>query len=149
MKYFTILFRFVVLLQHESILFIVSNHVSNSTLYVNGTHAWFILFYFLFFNLVAFKMSPWIPRNIWCVRVIIIYLGYSSINDSMTFNVNVCCRPSSHFCGAGNVLCLSVTPTMTIQTMQTCTVVNVVFSPRHPPAERIHILPNTHKDTHI
>ena len=54
------------------------------------------------------------------------------------------------FCGAGNVFYLPATSAMIVQAMQTCTVVDVVFfSPRHPPIERIHVLPNTHKDTHI
>ena len=51
--------------------------------------------------------------------------------------------------GAGNLFCLPATSAMSIQAMQTCKMVDVVFYPRHPLAERIHVLPNTHKDPHI
>jgi hypothetical protein len=64
------MFRFVVLLQHEPILFIVSNYVSNSRLYVSGKRAWFLLCIFYFFNPIAFKVSPWIPKSIWSVQAI-------------------------------------------------------------------------------
>jgi hypothetical protein len=54
------------------------------------------------------------------------------------------------FRGAGNVFCMRATSTMTVQAMQTYIVIDVAFfPPRHPLAECIHVLPNTHKDTHI
>ena len=52
-------------------------------------------------------------------------------------------------CGAGNVFCLTATSAITVQAMQTCTVVDVVFFSRHPSTKRIYVLPNTHKDTYM
>ena len=54
-----------------------------------------------FFNAITFKMSPWISRSIWSVRVINDLFGVLIHRWSMTFNVNVCCRPSSHFLWCG------------------------------------------------
>ena len=67
--------------------------------------------FYLFFN----SKCPHEFQEVYGVfEYLIIYLGYSSIDDFMTFKVYVCCRPSLHFLWCGIVFCLPATSAMTV-----------------------------------
>ena len=117
---------------------IFSNHY-----YVSGKHVWF-------FFPVAFRVLPWIPRSIWCVRVInhsfgvLIHWWFHNIQCQCMlppviafFMVRIAC-----------FVCPSHQPWLYKQCRRAQWLM-WFFLPQHPLAERIHILPNTHKDMHI
>ena len=106
--------------------------------------------FFYFFNPVAFKVSPWIPRSIWSVRVI--NHSFGAFIHRWFHDIQCQCMllPVIAFfvVRAACSICPPHQPWF-YKHWRRAQWLMWIFFPSTPPAERIHVLPNTHKDTHI
>jgi hypothetical protein len=110
----------------------------------------FLMYFLIFFNPVAFKMSPWIPRSIWSIQVINHLFGVLIHRWFHDIQCQYMLPPVIAFfvVGAAFSVCPSHQPWQYKQCRRTYWLM-WFFSPWHLPGERIHVLPNIHKDMHI
>ena len=107
------------------------------------------MYFFYFFNPIAFKVSWWIPKIIWSVQVN--YHLFWGTHPSMipwhSMSMYVAARHLI-FCGAGSVFYLPATSAMIVQAMHTCIVVNVDFFPLDTLQQNISMFYPTPTKTH-